>query len=89
MSSKVAFSNMHAIYYDKDEDKTYFFGTHATDGFVGFCADGEVMELTDPRTILDKIKEERGEELRQLKSIEETANARQTQGTGNPTGTAS
>ena len=82
MSSKLVSSSVHAIYYDEEEDKTYIFGTHATDGFVGFCADGPVVELTDPQVILGAIQAEKLEVLRQLKSIEETANGRKTQATG-------
>lgn len=87
MSSKLASSTVSAIYYDKDEDKTYIFATHPKEGFVGFCSDGPVMLLDDAGLILKRINEERLEELRQLKSIEETVNGRETKGTGSAAGT--
>lgn len=82
MSSRLAFSNVHAIYYDEEEDKTYIFGTHATDGFVGFVADGPVVELSEPQVVLEKINEGQQEKFKQLRSIEETANGRKAQATG-------
>jgi hypothetical protein len=76
MSSKLASSNVQAIYYDKDADKTYLFATHTKEGFVGFVCDGPITQLDQPKVILDGINASIAEELTQLKSIEEASNAR-------------
>lgn len=84
MSSKLVSSTVCAVYYDKDDDQTYVFATVKGE-LRGFCCDGNIRNLDKPEVMLEKINEQRIEELNQLMSIQETY-ANQTRKAEEPAG---